>query len=164
MPEERKTDTPKRRTTENSNDHEHDSSNLLHPYYFGILFLNRLTKTAMPEERKTDTPETDAAEDQQEEASEYRGHLVRADFARKLERERDEARKAVSHIEAGAIAKADELMSISRFAGEMEIFILRKPDWGNTHECQFVPTGNWSDKGVGAEGLCRCGKTTNLPC
>ncbi len=37
----------------------------------------------------------------------------------------------------------------------------KKPE---DHECDFRPTGQWSDKGVGAEGKCRCGKTTNLPC
>jgi hypothetical protein len=43
------------------------------------------------------------------------------------------ASKAVSHIEAGAIEKANKLMSISRFAGEMEILILRERE-ENSHE------------------------------
>ncbi len=36
--------------------------------------------------------------------------------------------------------------------------------FGKPHHCRFRPTGQWSDKGVGIEGRCRCGKTTNLPC
>jgi hypothetical protein len=32
------------------------------------------------------------------------------------------------------------------------------------HKCHFSETGQWSNKGVGIEGRCKCGKTTNLPC
>lgn len=37
----------------------------------------------------SDTPQTDTAERKQEDEAEYIGHLVPADFARQLERERD---------------------------------------------------------------------------
>lgn len=60
-----------------------------------------------PAEGPAQTVETDAAEREQEEKAEYIGHVVPADFARKLERERDEARAERD----SALAKLADLTS-----------------------------------------------------